>query len=132
MSGTATRLDPASRQSATADPPYLPAESENLNMEQKYEGSPRAEIRLVGRRVLRSEVTNDWGLQLRWTVLRDGKVIATVPARAEASYEHPETTPGKYEIVLQMWKYVDYKKGADGEFANSRFVDVSDKVTYTI
>ncbi len=101
-------------------------------MEQKYEGNPRAEIRLVGRRVLRSEVTNDWGLQLRWTVLRDGKVIANVPARAETSYEHPETTPGKYEIVLQMWKYVDYKKGADGEFANSRFVDVSDKVTYTI
>jgi hypothetical protein len=101
-------------------------------MEQKYEGSPRAEIRLVGRRVLRSEVTNDWGLQLRWIVLRDGKVIATVPARAENSYEHPENTPGKYEIVLQMWKYVDYKKGADGEFSNSRFVDVSDKVTYTI
>jgi hypothetical protein len=101
-------------------------------MEQKYDGSPHAEIRLVGRRVLRSDVANDWGLQLRWTILRDGKVIAAVPARAENSYEHPDTTPGKYEIVLQMWKYVDYKKGADGEFANSRFVDVSDKVTYTI
>jgi hypothetical protein len=101
-------------------------------MEQKYEGSPRAEIRLVGHRVLRSDVINDWGLQLRWAISRDGKVIATVPARAENSYEHPDKTPGKYEIVLQMWKYVDYKKGADGEFSNSRFVDVSDKVTYTI
>jgi len=30
-------------------------------MEQRCEGTPRAEIRLEGRRVTRSEVTNDWG-----------------------------------------------------------------------
>jgi hypothetical protein len=101
-------------------------------MEQKYEGSPRAEIRLEGRRVIRGEVTNDWGLRLQWEVRRDGKVIATAPARAETSYEHPDTTPGEYEIVLQSWKYVDYKKDQAGEFVNSKFVDVSDKVRYKI
>jgi hypothetical protein len=37
-----------------------------------------------------------------------------------------------YEIVLQMWKYVDYRKNAEREFINSKFVDVSNKVTYTI
>ncbi len=101
-------------------------------MEQKFEGSPRAAVRLEGRRVIRSEVTNDWGLRLQWEVRRNGKAIATPPARADVSYEHPDTTPGSYEIVLQMWKYVDYRKNAKGEFLNSRFVDISNKVTYTI
>lgn len=101
-------------------------------MEQKFEGTPRAEIRLEGHRVTRGEVTHDWGLRLQWEVRRDGKVIATPPARAEGSYEHPDATPGTYEIVLQMWKYVDYRKNPTGEFVNSKFVEVSNKVSYTI
>jgi hypothetical protein len=101
-------------------------------MEQKFEGTPRSEIKLVGRKVTRGPVTNDWGLLLRWEVRRDGKVIATPAARAEVSYEHSEATPGTYEIVLQMWKYIDYKKKPDGEFVNSKFVEISDKVTYKI
>ncbi len=101
-------------------------------MEQRCEGTPRAEIRLEGRRVTRSEVTNDWGLRLQWEIRRDGKVIATPSARADASYEYADTTPGTYEIVLQMWKYVDYRKKKDGEFINSKFVDISNKVSYKI
>ena len=60
------------------------------------------------------------------------QVIATPNARPEFSYEHADATPGTYEIVLQMWKYIDYRKNPDGEFVNSRFIDVSNKVTYTI
>jgi hypothetical protein len=101
-------------------------------MDQKLEGSPRAEIRLEGRSVVRSEVTHDWGLRLQWEIRRNGQVIATPPARAELKYEHPDAGPGKYEIVLQMWKYIDYRKGTNGEFVNSRFVDISNKVSYTI
>ena len=102
-------------------------------MEQKFDGpTPKAELKLDGRKVTRTVVTHDWGLQLRWVITRDGKLIATVPARAETSYEHPEQTPGTYEIVLQTWKYVDYKKGSDGEFTNSKFIDISNKVTYKI
>jgi hypothetical protein len=101
-------------------------------MEQKFEKVPQAEIRLEGRRVIRGDVSNDWGLRLQWEVRRDGQVVASPLARAETGYEHPETAPGKYEIVLQMWKYVDYKKGANGEFVNSRYVDISNKVSYTI
>ena len=102
-------------------------------MEQKFDGPPpRAEVRLDGRKVTRSEVTNDWGLQLLWVVRRDGKQVATAPARADLTYEHPDATPGKYEIVLRMWKYVDYKKTPAGEFVNSRYIDVSNKVNYTI
>src|SRR5262245_48020488 len=101
-------------------------------MEQKYDGTPKANIRLDGRRVTRSEVVNDWGLQLRWLVTKDGKVVATVPARADVSYEHPDTTSGTYEIVLQSWKYFDYAKNPAGEFTRSQFVDISNKVTYKI
>jgi hypothetical protein len=101
-------------------------------MEQKYETIPQAIIHLEGRRVVRSEVSNDWGLRLQWEVRRDGKVIATPQARSEMAYEHPETVPGKYEIVLQMWKYIDYRKGPDGQFTNSKFVDISNRIGYTI
>lgn len=102
-------------------------------MEQKFDGpSPRAELRLDGRKITRTDVVNDWGLQLRWVVRRDGKEIATVPARADHSYEHPEKMPGKYEIVLQMWKYVSYAKKPDGEFTVSKYIDISNAVTYTI
>jgi hypothetical protein len=101
-------------------------------MEQKFEGTPRAEVRLDGRRVTRSEVTNDWGTRLQWAVRRDGKVVATVAARADLSYEHTDKTPGSYEIVLQMWKYVNYAKNPAGEFTASQFIDVSNKVRYVI
>jgi hypothetical protein len=101
-------------------------------MEQKFEGTPQAEIRLDGRKVSRGDVTNDWGSRLQWQVKRDGKVIATPPARAELSYEQPDPQPGKYEVVLQMWKYVNYRKNKDGEFIDSKFVDVSNTVSYTV
>ena len=101
-------------------------------MEQKFDGTPKAEIRLQGRRVTRGDVMNDWGLMLRWVITRDGKEVATAPARAEPSYEHADKTPGQYEIVLQSWKYVNYAKDAKGEFTKSKFVAISNVVKYKI
>jgi hypothetical protein len=101
-------------------------------MEQRFEGTPQATLRVEGRRVVRTEVTNDWGSRLQWEVRRNGQVIATPIARADLSYEHTEAAPGTYEIVLQMWKYIDYRKNPNGEFVNSRFIDISNRVTYTI
>ena len=102
-------------------------------MDQKYDAAPLAELTLRGRRVTRSVVANDWGLQLRWLVTKDGKPAGTFPAsRADTAYEHADAAPGKYEIVLQMWKYVDYRKGANGEFVTSAFIEISNKVSYTI
>ncbi len=101
-------------------------------MEQKFDGTPKAELRLKGRKVTRSVVLNDWGLQLRWVVTKDGKQVATAPARADDAYEHPDTTPGTYMIVLQSWKYVNYAKDAKGEFTKSQFVEISNAVMYTI
>src|SRR5438132_1408688 len=101
-------------------------------MEQRFETTPRAEIWLQGRRVMRTAVSGDWGLRLQWVIRRNGQVIGTAPARADVSYEHADATAGYYEILLQMWKYVDYRKNPSGEFVNSRFVDISNKVSYTI
>lgn len=102
-------------------------------MEQKYDGpAPMAELKLAGRRVTRTDVAGDWGMMLRWRVTRDGKEVATAPARADHSYEHPDKTPGTYAVVLQTWKYVNYAKDAKGEFTKSQFIDISNTVTYTI
>ena len=101
-------------------------------MEQKYDVVPQATLQLDGRRVTRSTIVHDWGLLVQWAVRRDGELIATSPARACESYECPDVAPGKYEIVLQSWKYVDYKKQPTGEFINSKFVNISEPVSYTI
>ena len=106
-------------------------------MDQVFEGAPKAEIRLesknlAGRKFVRSDVTHDWGSRLQWQISRNGKVIATPAARAEHSYEHQDKTPGQYEIVLQMWKYVNYKKNKEGEFTESKYIDISNKIAFKI
>jgi len=100
-------------------------------MEQKFEGTPQAEIKLDGHKLIRSEITNDWGSRVQWIIKRDGQVIANPNARADLTYEHPDKAPGKYEVVLQMWKYVNYRK-KDGEFVDSKYIDISNSVSYTI
>lgn len=104
-------------------------------MDQVFEGTPKAEISLDGRRVTRSDITNDWGSRIQWVVKKDDKVVATVAARAEASYEHPDKTQGRYEIVLQQFKYVNFKKdgkGPDANYTESKFIAISEPVTYSI
>ena len=101
-------------------------------MEQRFDGSPGAMLTIHGRRVTRTEVTNDWGLRLQWEIRRNGVVIATPNARLAATYEHADNTPGTYEVVLQMWKYINYRKNAAGEFIDSRFITISNKVSYTV
>jgi hypothetical protein len=99
-------------------------------MDQKFAGSPQAELRLDGRKVVRTDVVNDWGLRLQWKVTRDGKVVETPSARG--GYEYEAIEPGKYEVVLEMWKYVSYKKNAQREFVDSKYVEVSNKVSFTV
>ena len=103
-------------------------------MEQKFDGPPpQAEIRLDGKRVVRTDVTGDWGLLLQWHISRDGKSVASPPARAAYDYELVGLEPGVYEIVLQMWHYKDYRKNPQTrEFLNSKFIDISNKLAYTV
>jgi len=96
-------------------------------MDQVFEGTPKAMIKLDGHKVTRAAVTNDWGSRLQWKISRDGKVVATAPARAEVSYELADKTPGTYEVVLEMWKYEGYRVKEHGQF-----VEISNKVTYKI
>jgi hypothetical protein len=101
-------------------------------MEQRFEGTPHAAIHLEGRRLVRGDVSNDWGLRMQWEIRRNGQVVATVNARPDLAYEHADTAPGTYEVVLQMWRYVNYAKNPAGEFTASQFVVISNRVTYTI
>ena len=101
-------------------------------MDQVFEGTPKAEIKLDGRKVTRGHVSNDWASQLIWQVSRDGKVVATPSARMDESYEHPGKQAGQYEIVLQLFKYINYKKDKQGEYTESKFIDISNKVAYKI
>lgn len=101
-------------------------------MDQKFEGTPKAEIRLENGKLIRSEVANDWGLRLQWKISRDGKEVANPMARMDLEYTHTDKTAGKYEAVLQMWKYINYKKDAKGEFTESKYIDISNKVEWTV
>ena len=101
-------------------------------MDQKLEGTPSAVLQLVGHSVTRSEVTNDWGTRLQWSISRNGKEIATVVAGPGLTFEHPDTTPGKYEIVLQQFHYLNYKKDKDGKFTESKYINISEPVSYTV
>ncbi len=101
-------------------------------MDQRFEGAPKATLRVEGRTVIRSSVTNDWGSQLLWQVRQNGTTIASANARTSESYQLANVAPGQYEVVLQMFKYEGYAKDASGKFTVSKFVDVSDPVFVTI
>ena len=101
-------------------------------MDQKLEGTPKATLQLSGRKVTGSEITNHWGTRLQWKVSRDGKEIATVGAGIDLTFEHPEIAPGRYEVVLQQFQYLNYKKDKDGKFTESKYINISEPVSYTI
>ena len=91
-----------------------------------------ATLQLAGRKVTSSEITNHWGTRLQWKVSRDGKEIASVGATTDLIFEHPDTVPGKYEVVLQQFQYVNYKKDKDGKFTESKYINISEPVSYTV
>jgi hypothetical protein len=101
-------------------------------MDQRFEGQPKVEIRQEGRRLIRSDVTNDWGSQLIWEIRRNGEVTSTSAARASDSHDIAETEPGQYEAVLKMFQYEGYEKDKDGKYTKSKYVDVSNKLTWTV
>jgi len=103
-------------------------------VEQVFEGIPKTTLTVDGSTILREDVTDDWGSRLQWKVTFNGKTVTTATAlRTEHSYKHPATEPGKYEVILQMFKYMNFKKtGAGGEYVVSKYVDISNPVTYTL
>ena len=100
-------------------------------MDQKFDGTPQAEIRLDGKALVRSDVTFDWGSRLQWKISRGDQVVATPSARGSDRLETDDLAPGTYSVVLQMWKYVNYRKRADGDYLDSKYVDVSNVVMLT-
>ena len=101
-------------------------------MDQKLEGTPKATLTIAGRTITRSDVSNDWGTRLQWKVSRDGKEVATLAAGIEPTFEFSDTTPGKYQVVLQQFQYVNYRKSPDGKFIESKYIDISEPVSYSV
>ncbi|MFP6766367.1 MAG: hypothetical protein VB858_22245 [Planctomycetaceae bacterium] len=101
-------------------------------MDQKFEGIPAAVIRLDGNRLVRGHVSNDWGLRLQWKITRGDETVAVPLARISTEHELQELPPGMYGAVLQMWKYVNYKKDKDGEFTVSKYVDISNSIGFEV
>lgn len=101
-------------------------------MDQRFEGQPKAEIRLEGHKLVRTDMTNDWGSQLIWEIRRNGDVIATAQARLTHSFELTDQISGQYEAVLQMFQYEGYEKDPAGKYTKSKFVDVSNKLNWTV
>ena len=64
--------------SLTESNPTRPTPYESTHsMEQKFEGTPQAEIKLEGHKLIRSDVTNDWGFAVQWLIKRDGQSSPT-------------------------------------------------------
>jgi hypothetical protein len=101
-------------------------------MEQRCLGTPQTVIRREGQRLIREGVSNDWGLRLQWQIKRGGQVVATPNARTNMDYDLTSLGLGSYEVVLQMWKYINYNKNPAGEFTASQFINVSNVLTFNI
>jgi hypothetical protein len=101
-------------------------------MDQKFEGVPQATIRLEGTRLIRGHVSNDWGLRLQWKISRGEETIATPLARVHLHHDLGKLDAGTYQAVLQMWKYVNYRKDKEGEFTDSKYVDVSKPLAFEV
>lgn len=101
-------------------------------MDQKFEGRPKATIRLDEKWLVRGHVANDWGLRLQWRIARGEETVETPLARMDERHELGELEAGTYSAVLEMWKYVNYRKDKDGEFTDSKYVDVSNRLTFEV
>ncbi len=101
-------------------------------MDQKLEGTPSVEIKLEGRTVVRSEVQNNWGTRLQWRLLKEGKEIATGPVGPDSAFDLPDLQQGRYQVVVQQFHYVNYKKTPDGKFADSKYVDICKPLDFSV
>ena len=107
-------------------------ENQTFFMDQKLEGTPSVEIKLEGRTVLRSEVQNNWGTRLQWRLLKEGKEIATGPVGPDSAFDLPDLQQGRYQVVVQQFHYVNYKKTPDGKFTDSKYVDICKPLDFSV
>src|SRR4051812_45024103 len=72
--------------------------------------SPSAALTLEGAALGRSAVKDDPGFRLQYLVLKDGKEVAALDARANPTLPVPQKEAGTYTVVLQAF-YPAYKGG---------------------
>ncbi|MBI3462290.1 MAG: hypothetical protein HY000_04410 [Planctomycetes bacterium] len=78
---------------------------------------PKAEIKLEGKKIIRSAVTRDPGFRLQWRVKEGDKTVAEVNARRSKELLPELKEPGTYTVVLELY-YPVYKPTSDrkGEY----------------
>lgn len=101
-------------------------------MDQKLEGTPSVEIKLEGRTLVRSDVQNDWGTRMQWRIAKEGKEVLTGVVGQDPSIDLPDLEPGKYQIVVQQFHYLNYKKSPEGKFTESKYVDICKPLEFTV
>lgn len=101
-------------------------------MDQKLEGTPSVEIKLEGRTVVRSEIQNNWGTRVQWRLMKEGKEVSTGVVGPDLGFDLPDLQAGRYQVVLQQFQYVNYKKAADGKFTESKYVDICKPLEFSV
>jgi hypothetical protein len=110
------------------------------------EAVPAATVKLEGRTVTRTKVTDDPGTRLVWRVAKEyvdektrkaAKSEEEVDARATTTYTHADTGPGKYTITLEIFSTLKAGRNKDGyHTANdprtSKLVPIAPAVSYVI
>jgi hypothetical protein len=93
---------------AVAQPTY--------KLDVKPELRPRATLRLAGKQVGRSALTDDPGFRLQFHFKKDGKSVAVIEARSKDAVDLPAEA-GVYTVVLELF-HPAYKGGTaqKGEF----------------
>src|SRR5262249_15085834 len=97
-------------------------------LDAKRDLKPRGTLTLANGKVKRSVVTDDSGFRLQFHFQKDGKTIATLDARADATVALPQTTPGTYSVVLELF-HPAYK---GGKAQKGEFKPISAVLTYRI
>ncbi len=123
---TASRLFLAAVLVAAAAGPTLAQPTYRLDA--KRDLKPRATLALAGDKLTRSAVTDDPGFRLQFHFRKEGKTLATIEARAEATVPLPRTDPGTYTVVLELF-HPAYRGGTASK---GEFKPISEVLTFKI
>jgi hypothetical protein len=112
----------------------------------KVDDAPKAIVKLEGRTVTRSRISNDTGTRLVWRVIREyvdektrqpAKAELEIDARPAPDYTHPEAAPGKYTITLELFLTARSGRNKDGYHTaadprTSKLTPIAPPVSYVV
>ena len=64
--------------------------------------------------------------------MKDGKEIAAGPFGPDPALDLPELQAGSYQVVVQQFHYVNYKKTPEGKFTDSKYIDICKPLDFKV